>query len=214
MWWLILTSDWLLEPAIYKMSNLKSMSVYVSLIILTAVATERAFVSMMLLLLQLCLDFTLHLTPSSLQWFWLPLRDLSSSENCRSLTWGSSQEYPWQCSCPGRLPLAGGLHHNSYSRALTAVDVVVTGCRCGPQCPVTAQWAPDSRDLTLTLVTSPQWAPHCPVIHMYYWWPVMLMSGVNMLGWSLLMTMVNGDYEASVKVTRAQSANTGPSSAL
>ena len=142
MWWLILTSDWLLEPAIYKMSNLKSMSVYVSLIILTAVATERAFVSMMLLLLQLCLDFTLHLTPSSLQWFWLPLRDLSSSENCRSLTWGSSQEYPWQCSCPGRLPLAGGLHHNSYSRALTAVDVVVTGCRCGPpvpgHCPVSS----------------------------------------------------------------------------
>ena len=142
MWWLILTSDWLLEPAIYKMSNLKSMSVYVSLIILTAVATERAFVSMMLLL-RLCLDFTLHLTPSSLQWFWLPLRDLSSSENCRSLTWGSSQEYPWQCSCPGRLPLAGGLHHNSYSRALTAVDVVVTGCRCGPpvpgHCPVPSE---------------------------------------------------------------------------
>ena len=209
MWWLILTSDWLLEPAIYKMSNLKSMSVYVSLIILTAVATERAFVSMMLLL-RLCLDFTLHLTPSSLQWFWLPLRDLSSSENCRSLTWGSSQEYPWQCSCPGRLPLAGGLHHNSYSRALTAVDVVVTGCRCGPpvpgHCPVSSgQSGSDTDTGHISLL---------PVIPMHYWWPVMLMSGVNMLGWSLLMTMVNGDYEASVKVTRAQSANTGPSSAL
>ena len=40
------------------------MSVYLSLKILTAVAPERAFESMMLLL-QLCLDFTLHLTPSS-----------------------------------------------------------------------------------------------------------------------------------------------------
>ena len=148
------------------------MSVYLSLIILT-VASERSYASRsMMLLLQLCLDFTLHLTPSSLQWFWLPRCDLSSSENCRSLTWGPSQEYPWQCSCPGRLPLAPGItphSHYSYShgRALTAV-VVVTGCRCGRCCGRSlgsSQWAPDSRDLTLTSVTSPEWAPR-PVIPM------------------------------------------------
>ena len=106
----------------------------------------------------------------------------------------------WQIT-PGR-----GLHHNSYSRALTAV-VVVTGCRCGPQCPVTAQWASDSRDLTLTPVTSPQWAPHCDS-------DVLLMASDAQ--YALVITPHDnaGDYEASVKVTRAQSANTGPSSAL
>ena len=184
------------------------MSVYLSLIILT-VASERSYASRsMMLLLQLCLDFTLHLTPSSLQWFWLPRCDLSSSENCRSLTWGPSQEYPWQCSCPGRLPLAPGItphSHYSYShgRALTAV-VVVTGCRCGRCCGRSlgsSQWAPDSRDLTLTSVTSPEWAPSSAPCDSYVGllMAVMLASpGVTLARWSLLtLTMGRArDYEA------------------
>ena len=172
MWWLILTSDWLLEPAIYKMSHLKSMSVSESNNSDSCIWASLLLMLLLLLLLRLCLDFTLHLTPSSLQWFWLPplwfikLRELSL------INMRPSQEYPWQSWCPGRLLPAGGLHHYSYRRALTAAVVVVTGCRCGccGRSLNSSQWALDSRDLTLTSVTSPEWAPR-PVIQMYaYWW--------------------------------------------